>query len=160
LPYENASFDVVSSCFGAIFAPDDEAVARELARVCRRGGRLGLAAWRAEEGLRSVYERAEIGPQDPDPTRWSDESHLRGLLGETFDLELEPGVWRAEFDAPEAMWEWWSTAVPPFAAMLQGLPPERHAAVREELLALAARRRTNGRVELTRDYVLVLGRRR
>jgi len=69
-------------------------------------------------------------------------------------------VWRAEFDAPEAMWEWWSTAVPPFAAMLQGLPPERHAAVREELLALAARRRTNGRVELTRDYVLVLGRRR
>src|SRR5205085_19053 len=82
LPYEDASFDVVASCFGVIFAPDDEAVARELARVCRRGGRLGLTAWRAEEGLRSVYERAEIGPQDPDPTRWSDESHVRGLLGE------------------------------------------------------------------------------
>src|SRR5207237_480466 len=39
LPYEDASFDVVVSCFGAVFAPDDQAVARELGRVCRRGGR-------------------------------------------------------------------------------------------------------------------------
>ena len=160
LPYEDASFDVVVSCFGAIFAPDDQAVARELGRVCRRGGRLGLTAWRAEEGLRSVYERAEIGPQDPDPTRWSDEAHVRRLLGDAFELELEPGVWRASFETPERMWEWWSTGVPPFVAMLRGLEPERRAAVREEMLAIGERRRTNGRVEFTRDYVLVLGRRR
>ena len=113
-----------------------------------------------EEGLRTVYERAEIGPQDPDPTRWSDESHVRRLLGETFDLELEPAVWRAEFDTPEDMWKWWSTGVSPFAAMLRDLPPERRAAVREEMLAVGEPRRTNGRVEFTRDYVLVLGRRR
>jgi ubiquinone/menaquinone biosynthesis C-methylase UbiE len=160
LPYEDASFDVVSSCFGAIFAPDDQAVARELARVCAPGGRLGLTAWCEEEGLRSVYERAEIEPPDPDPTRWSDEAHVRRLLGEAFELELEPGVWRAEYDTPDDMWEWWSTGVPPFAAMLRSLSPERRAAVREEMLAVAERRRTNGRVEFTRDYVLVLGRRR
>jgi SAM-dependent methyltransferase len=160
LPYEDASFDVVASCFGAIFAPDDEAVARELARVCCRGGRLGLTAWGPEEDLRAVFERAGVGPQDPDPTRWSEEGHLRRLLGEAFDLELEPGVWRADFDAPESVWEWWSTAVPPFVAMLRGLEPERRAAVRDEMLAVAERRRTNGRVEFTRDYVLVLGRRR
>ena len=160
LPYGDASFDVVASCFGAIFAPDDQAVARELGRVCRRGGRLGLTAWRAEEDLRAVYERAGIGPQEPDPTRWSDESHLRRLLGETFDLELEPGVWRADFDAPESAWEWWSTAVPPFVAMLRGLDPERRAAVRGEMLTLAERRHANGCVEFTREYVLVLGRRR
>jgi SAM-dependent methyltransferase len=160
LPYEDASFDIVSSCFGAIFAPDDEAVARELARVCRLGGRLGLTAWRPEDELRAVYEHAGIGPQEPDPTRWSDEGHLCRVLGETFDLELEPGVWRADFDAPESVWEWWSTAVPPFVAMLRGLEPERRAAVHDEMLSLADRRRTNGRVEFTRDYVLVLGRRR
>ena len=45
LPYGNADFDVVSSSFGAIFAPDHKAVARELARVTRPGGRLGLTAW-------------------------------------------------------------------------------------------------------------------
>jgi SAM-dependent methyltransferase len=160
LPYEDASFDVVASCFGVIFAPDDQAVARELARVCRRSGRLGLTAWRAEEDLRAVYERAGIRPQDPDPTRWSDEAHVRRLLGDAFELELEPGVWRADFDAPESVWEWWSTVVPPFVAMLRGLELERRAAVRDEMLALAERRRVNGRVEFTRDYVLVLGRRR
>lgn len=160
LPYEDASFDVVASCFGVIFAPDDQAVARELARVCRRGGRLGLTAWRAEDDLRAVYERAGIGPQEPDPTRWSDEGLVRRLLGDAFELELEPGVSRADFDAPESVWEWWSTAVPPFVAMLRGLEPEQRAAVRDEMLAVADRRRANGRVEFTRDYVLVLGRRR
>ena len=69
-------------------------------------------------------------------------------------------MWRAEFDAPEGMWEWWSTAVPPFVAMLRGLEPAQHTAVRAEMLALAERRRTDGRVELTRDFVFVLGRRR
>jgi hypothetical protein len=58
------------------------------------------------------------------------------------------------------MWEFWATAVPPFAAMLRGLSSERRAAVREEMLAVGERRRVNGRVEFTRDYVLVLGRRR
>jgi hypothetical protein len=58
------------------------------------------------------------------------------------------------------MWEWWSTAVPPFVAMLRSLPPERHAAVREEMLAVGERRRANGQVEFTRDFVFVLGRRR
>ena len=58
------------------------------------------------------------------------------------------------------MWEWWSTAVPPFVAMLAGLEPDEREAVRERLLELAERRRANGRVEFTRDYVLVLGRRR
>jgi SAM-dependent methyltransferase len=160
LPYPDASFDVVASCFGAVFAPDDEAVTRELARVCRPGGRLGLTAWRASTELRAMYERVGIRPQEPDPTRWSDEASVRRLLGEAFDLELEPGVWRIGFDAPELMWEWWSTAVPPFIALLESLQPEQRAALRDEMLALAERLRANGRVEFTRDYVLVLGWRR
>src|SRR5439155_19454003 len=45
LPYDDASFDVVASVVGVIFAPDHGAVARELARVCRPGGRLGRVAW-------------------------------------------------------------------------------------------------------------------
>lgn len=46
LPYPDASFDVVCSAQGAVFAPDHRAVARQLARVCRPGGRVGLTAWR------------------------------------------------------------------------------------------------------------------
>ena len=162
MPYEDAAFDVVASCFGAIFAPDDEAVGRELARVCRPGGRLGLTAWRASWELDDVYDAAAGGREGAgrDPVLWGDDAHVRGLLGDSFELEFEPGVCRLSFDSPEQVWEWWSTVVPPFVALLEGLAPDRRDAVREQLVALAERRRTNGRVELARDYVLVLGRRR
>jgi SAM-dependent methyltransferase len=161
LPYDDASFDVVASCFGAIFAPDDEAVAHELARVCRPSGRLGLTAWRASPELDAVYEAGGVGREDgrPDPDLWSDRAHVRRLLGAAYELELEPGTWRVSFETPEHMWEWWSTAVPTFVALLDRLAPGQRDAVRDELLALAERRRT-GAVEFSRDYVLVLGWRR
>lgn len=161
LHFPDAAFEVVSSCFGAIFAPDDEAVGRELGRVCRPGGRLGLTAWHASEELDAVYESAAVEEgSGPDPVQWSDEGHVHRLLGRAFDLQLEPGVWRLSFESPVRMWEWWSTAVPPFVALLEGLAPERRAVVREQLVELAERHRANGGVEFTRDYVLVLGRRR
>ena len=148
------------SCFGVVFAPDDEAVASELARVCRPGGRLGLTAWHASPELRAIYERGGVGQQEHDPTRWSDEARVRRLLGDAFELELEPGVWRIDFETPERMLEWWSTAVPAFVAALESVEPEQRAAMRDEVLALAKRSRVNGGVEFTREYVLVLGRRR
>ena len=162
LPYEDASFDVVASCFGAIFGPDQGAVAHELARVCRSGGRLGLTAWHANDELDGVYERAgvDVPALDPDPVLWSDEGHLVRLLGKSFELELVPGVWRVVMASPKAVWEWWSSVVPPFVALLNGLDPERREAFRREYTAFAERHRTQGGVELRRDYVLVLGRRR
>lgn len=45
LPFDDAAFDVVLSTFGAMFAPDQQQVADELTRVCRPGGRIGLANW-------------------------------------------------------------------------------------------------------------------
>ena len=45
LPFEDASFDVVLSTFGVMFAPDQQRVADELTRICRPGGRIGLASW-------------------------------------------------------------------------------------------------------------------
>ncbi len=55
LPYADASFDVVSSSVGVIFAPDHERVAHELARVCRPGGRVGFTAWRKESGVGGMF---------------------------------------------------------------------------------------------------------
>ena len=57
LPYGDAEFDAVASAFGAIFAPDHQRAADELARVCRPGGRLALTAWPKDEWL-DVSERA------------------------------------------------------------------------------------------------------
>ena len=81
LHYEDASFDVVSSSVGVIFAPDHERVAHELARVCRPGGRVGLTAWRKESGIGEMFDAmAPYMPAPPpgagSPFQWGDEAYV------------------------------------------------------------------------------------
>src|SRR4029077_13130661 len=67
VPCPDGSFDVVSSSVGAIFAPDHQATARELARVTRPGGRLGLTAWRPESSIaKSQQLAARFQPPPPE----------------------------------------------------------------------------------------------
>jgi len=65
LPFEDGSFDVVASAIGVMFAPDHAAVARELARVCRPGGRLGLVNWTPESGTAEMFK--VMAPFQPTP---------------------------------------------------------------------------------------------
>lgn len=66
LAFADESFDVVVSTCGAMFAPDHAAVARELARVCRPGGRLGLATWKPDGGVAGFF-RVIAAYQPPAP---------------------------------------------------------------------------------------------
>src|SRR4051812_18075570 len=83
LPFESASFDAVLSTFGVMFAPDHEASAAEMLRVCRSGGRIGLANWTPQGfigrmfGVLSRYITPPAGVASP--MLWGDESHLRSL---------------------------------------------------------------------------------
>jgi SAM-dependent methyltransferase len=85
LPLDDASFDVVTSSFGVMFAPDQAAAGRELVRVCRAGGRIALASW-APEGFGADFYKV-VGKYKPPPAgmlppfRWGTESGLRELLG-------------------------------------------------------------------------------
>ncbi len=86
MTYEDASFDVVTSTCGVMFAPDHPAVAAELARVIKPGGRLALACWTPEGGLGQMFRM--MGPFLPPPApgagspfTWGTEEHVRELLG-------------------------------------------------------------------------------
>src|SRR5919204_6815634 len=84
-PYEDASFDVVSSSVGVTFAPDHRAIARELARVTEPGGRIGLTAWRPEVGVGAMFLAMKpFMPPQPEGAgntfQWGDESYAEGLL--------------------------------------------------------------------------------
>ena len=87
LPYGDASFDIVTSSIGAIFAPNHDAVASELARVCRPGGRLGMTAWtKAEGGVDKFFEIiGSYAPPPPPgagiPFEWGEPAHCEELLG-------------------------------------------------------------------------------
>jgi SAM-dependent methyltransferase len=160
LPFADASFDVVSSCFGIMFAPDHEAVAREIARVCKPGGRLGLCNWRPNEGLHAIYSRFATEEPEQPPEEWGREEHIEELLGESFELEIEERVWYLEGESPEAVWELMTTGAPPMRALLDTLEPDRCEEFRQAMLEHWGGFRSDGGVSEPRRYLLVLGTRR
>ena len=86
LPYDDASYDVVLSVFGAMFAPDQTQTASELARVTRPGGLIGIAAW-TPEGFLGDWFRATAKHAPPpqglaSPLRWGTEDGFDELFGE------------------------------------------------------------------------------
>ncbi len=161
LPYSDAHFDVVSSCFGVIFAPDHRRAAGELARVCRPGGRLGLTAWRALAALTRLYEPFVDEPPLADADAWGDETHVEELLGRAFELEFDTGTWVLESDSLDAHYRLWSSAAPPMVAFLRRLDPARREDFREHYLRIAeAYVMPDGSVREEREYLLILGKRR
>lgn len=90
LPFEDASFDVVMSSIGCMFAPHHQDVADELVRVCRPGGTIGLLSWTPDGMLGHLFKT--MGPFAPPPPPgaqppplWGSEEHLRGLFGGRVD---------------------------------------------------------------------------
>ena len=157
LPFSEASFDVVSSNFGVIFAPDHEAAATELARVCR--GRLGLTAWRPNEGLHAIYAR--FAQEDGSPSdAWGSEERIAELLGDAFELEFEERVWHLEGGSPEDVWNLMATGAPPVKALVDSLERVRREEFRAAMLDYWGGFRTADGVSEPRRYLLVLGRRR
>jgi len=91
LPFADASFDVVMSCIGAMFARNHQAVADELVRVCRPGGTIGLLSWTPEGMLGALFRT--MGPFAPPPPPgaqppplWGSEEHVRELFGDRVEL--------------------------------------------------------------------------
>jgi SAM-dependent methyltransferase len=160
LPFDDGTFDVVCSNFGVIFAPDVEAAARELGRVCADGGRLGLSTWKPNEGLHRIYAILEEDGGTEPAEEWGLENRVRELLGADFDLTIEEAVWALEGDSHEEVWELMTAAAPPCKALVERLEPERLAEFRSAMLGHWAGFARDGRVSEPRGYLVVLGRRR
>ncbi|HET9437682.1 MAG TPA: class I SAM-dependent methyltransferase [Gaiellaceae bacterium] len=165
MPYDDASFDVVLSTCGVMFAPDHEAIARELSRVTKPGGRLGLACWKPETGMHDVFKMMApfMPPPAPgagSPFGWGDEQHVRELLGDAFELEFE------EHDSPltlasgEEYWELFSTSYGPTKTVVEALDPERREEFHRAWVAFGEARREGDAMVHHREYLLTLGTRR
>jgi len=84
LPFEDASFDVVVSLIGAMFAPRPDLVAKELLRVCKQGGTIALANWTPQGFIGQMFKTVStfIAPSGmPSPVLWGDEATVRERLG-------------------------------------------------------------------------------
>jgi SAM-dependent methyltransferase len=165
LPYEDASFDTVTSTFGVMFAPDHAAVARELARVCKPGGRLGMVNWDPERGVADLFKvMAAYQPPRPDgvgnPFAWGDTDYVTELLGDAFELRFDSGDCPQPGSSSDDIWELFSSSYGPTKTLVEGLDDERRESLHRDWNAYLDQFRHNGGVSQPRPYLLVIGTRR
>jgi SAM-dependent methyltransferase len=169
LPYPDASFDVVLSCVGVMFAPHHQRAADELIRVCRPGGRIGLLSWTPTGFVGELFRTMKpYAPPPPpgaqSPPLWGDEEHVRGLLGDrvTDVVARRQTLTVGGYDTPEAWREFWKSVYGPTIVAYRNVAddPERVAALDRDLAALAGRfDRGTGTTVFNWEYLLLTARR-
>ena len=171
LPFGDGEFDVVTSSFGAMFAPNHQAVADELLRVCRPGGTIGLLSF-TPDGLAGEFFAtfARYAPPPPPgalpPVLWGSEEHVRELFGDRVDsLELARREYVERAASPHDYVELFNETFGPVIALRTFLAdqPDRAAALDREWLEFAARANRgapDGPAEYHYEYLLVVARKR
>ncbi|HEU4420735.1 MAG TPA: class I SAM-dependent methyltransferase [Planctomycetota bacterium] len=153
LPYADASFDAVVSTFGVMFAPDHAASAAELARVCRPGGRIGLANWTPESLVGQMFKILGRHLPPPkglqSPALWGAEAHLRSLFGrDAAAIAVTPRTFNFRYRSAahfiEVFRNWYGPVHKAFAA----LPAENARALERELTELLDSRNVAGPASL------------
>jgi ubiquinone/menaquinone biosynthesis C-methylase UbiE len=171
LPFGDGDFDVVTSSFGAMFAPDHGQVADELLRVCRPGGTIGMINF-TPEGLAAEFfdALARYAPPPPPgalpPLLWGNEEHVRELLGDRVDsLEMTRKEYVERAASPRDYVDLFRETFGPVIALRAFLAdqPDRLAALDREFLDFAMRANRgapDGPAEYQYEYLLVVARKR
>lgn len=153
LSYADASFDVVLSQFGHIFAPRPEIAIAEMLRVLKPGGRIAFATWPPEMMIGSMFRlTAEYLPPPagvPSPSAWGDPNVVRQRLGDAVtDLRFQRDETWVPTLSPQHYREWMELTAGPLIRLVKALAdqPERLAKFRAEFEALSARFFVNNRV--------------
>jgi ubiquinone/menaquinone biosynthesis C-methylase UbiE len=160
LPFGDGSFDVVSSVFGAMFAPDQEQTASELARVCRHGGRIGLVAHTPEGFIGQLFKTNARHVPPPagvrSPIQWGTEERLRELFGDTIaELRVEKRHFVFRYRSPAAYLEYWRRFYGPTLKSFEAVGDDGRAALESDLLDLIARfnRADDGTMVVPSEYL-------
>jgi SAM-dependent methyltransferase len=172
LPFDDGSFDAVTSSFGAMFAPDHQRVADELLRVCRPGGTIGMANF-VPDGIAGEFF-AIFGKHAPPPppgalpsVLWGSEEHVRDLFGDrvtALELTRTSYVEHSPGDTDDYVAFFRETFGPLVALRgLLGAEPERLAALDADFRAFAESANSGppgGPAEYRYEYLLVVARTR
>ncbi|MCR5867258.1 class I SAM-dependent methyltransferase [Aquincola sp. J276] len=141
LPFADASFDVVLSTFGVMFTPRHAVAAQELLRVCRPGGRIGLANWTPGGFIGQLFKT--LGRHLPPPagvqppSLWGTEAHLQALFGgQAARLQAVPRLFQFRYRSAEHFLDVFRTWYGPTHKAFASLPPERAQALAQDILAL------------------------
>jgi ubiquinone/menaquinone biosynthesis C-methylase UbiE len=144
LPFEDGSFDAVTSVFGSMFAPDHDRAAAEIVRVCRPGGTIALASWTPESFIGQLFRTVSAHVPPPagvrSPMLWGTEKHLRELFGDDIaSLEVEERTFTFRFRSAEELVDFFRTWYGPTLKAFAALEGDARDALERDLVELADR---------------------
>jgi ubiquinone/menaquinone biosynthesis C-methylase UbiE len=171
LPFDDNTFDVITSSVGAMFAPNHQAVADELVRVCRAGGTIGMINF-TPEGLAGDFfgVLAPYAPPPPagaaSPLLWGSEAYVQSLFGDRVEYQtLERRAYQETADSPRAYCDFFRETFGPVNTLYNALAdqPERLAQLDRDFVAFATRANRGtpeGRAAFVFEYLLVVAQKR
>ena len=148
IPFPDASFDAVLSTFGAMFAPDPQLAADEMLRVCRPGGKIGMANWTPHGMIGEMFRilRAATPPAAIEPPEnWGVEAKLEERFGDRISsLLLTRRSAAFRHFTPKHWVEFMKTWFGPTIVTFRSLSPQGQHALTEAMLDLATRHNQSG----------------
>jgi len=148
LPFDDGSFDAVVSTFGVMFVADHERAAGELARVTRRGGKIGMANWTPEGFIGQVFKTLgkHIAPPAgaKSPALWGTQAWLGELFGKSGTVHAVQRYFTFRYRSPEHFIEVFRTWYGPVLKAFGALDAKGQAALHEDLVALIGRFNRSG----------------
>jgi SAM-dependent methyltransferase len=167
LPFADASYDAVVSTFGVMFTPDQDRAAAELARVCKPGGKIGLANWTPGGFIGQLFKT--IGKHVPpaagakSPALWGTKARLDELFGKAAkSIDAESRHFAFRYRSPEHFVELFKTYYGPTLKAFAALDTAGQAALRHDILSLVAgfNRAQDGTMVVPSEYLEVVIERR
>ncbi|MCP3463888.1 MULTISPECIES: class I SAM-dependent methyltransferase [unclassified Bradyrhizobium] len=141
LPFPDASFDVVISTFGVMFTPNQDKAASELARVCRAGGKVGLANWTPQGFIGQLFKT--LGKHLPppagvkSPALWGTKARLEEMFGgQASEIVAEPRMFVFRYRSPEHWLDVFKSFYGPMLKAFAALDDNGQAELRRDLLSL------------------------
>jgi len=166
LRFPDGSFDAVVSTFGVMFCSRPEAAAGEIARVCRKGGRIALTTWRPDSNVFEMFKVMQpyMPPPPslppPSPFAWGNRERIKELFGSNFDLGFEDGETISYSRNGEAVWQVLVAGYGPTKALAASLDDRTREALKRDIVAFFDTFVTPLGISVPRQYLVTVGTRR
>jgi ubiquinone/menaquinone biosynthesis C-methylase UbiE len=140
LPFDENSFDVVMSTFGVMFTPNQDLAASEMLRVCKPGGKIGMANWTPEGFIGQLFKT--IGKHLPppagtrSPSLWGTEARLKEMFAGSATVSVMPRTYNFRYRSPAHWVDVFRTWYGPVHKAFATLPAPQQAALESDLLEL------------------------
>ena len=163
LGFDDAAFDVVMSTFGVMFTPDQDRAAAELLRVCKRGGKIGLANWTPEGFIGQLFKT--LGKHLPppagarSPALWGTEARINEMFGpQAASIKAERRHFNFRYRSPEHFLDVFKSYYGPMLKAFAALDTANQQRLRDDILALIAtmNRANDGTMIVPSEYLEIV----